>query len=221
MKKDSIPYVLGFMLAISVFFGAGVSLVHHGTKDILARNEQLHRNRTIAQAFSLDVVGTNAAAFEQAVKEHIREWTLPAEQRNWTVFQHIPLQENSAPGDIGFVFQGQGVWDVIRGIIVLTPDLNVVRNLRFLGHSETPGLGGRIEEEWFLTQFQGLSIAWDRPQDSRVIIGTALEPDATNRIDAITGATGTSQALMRMLNEDLHRFREAYQGRRQNENSRN
>jgi Na+-transporting NADH:ubiquinone oxidoreductase subunit C len=32
--------VLGFMLAISVFFGTGVSLVHHGTKDMLARNEQ-------------------------------------------------------------------------------------------------------------------------------------------------------------------------------------
>ncbi len=209
MKKDSLPYVLGFMLAISVFFGAGVSLVHHGTKDMLARNEQLHRNRTIAQAFELSVEGRDAEAFAAAVQEHIREKKLPADQRTWTVFERITDIEDQA--DVGFIFQGQGVWDLIRGIIVLSPDLTTVRNLRFLQHAETPGLGGRIEENWFLEQFQGLSIAWDRPRDRRVIIGQALDPNAPNRVDAITGATGTSQALMDMLNNELHRFREAYQ----------
>ncbi|SMP47254.1 Na+-transporting NADH:ubiquinone oxidoreductase subunit C [Desulfonatronum zhilinae] len=218
MKKDSLPYVLGFMLAISVFFGAGVSLVHHGTKDMLARNEQLHRNRTIAQAFDLNVEGRDAEAYAAAVQEHIREKTLPADQRTWTVFERITDTGDQAgdqagdhDADVGFIFQGQGVWDLIRGIIVLSPDLTTVRNIRFLQHAETPGLGGRIEEDWFLEQFQGLSIAWDRPRDRRVIIGQALDPDAPNRVDAITGATGTSQALMDMLNNDLHRFRQAYQ----------
>lgn len=208
MKKDSLPYVLGFMLAISIFFGTGVSLVHHGTKDILARNEQLHHNRTIAQAFDLSVEGRDAEAYAAVVREHIREKTLPADQRTWTVFERITDAEDQA--DVGFIFQGQGVWDLIRGIVVLSPDLTTVRNIRFLQHAETPGLGGRIEEEWFLEQFQGLSIAWDRPRDRRVIIGQALDPNAANRVDAITGATGTSQALMDMLNNDLHRFREAY-----------
>ncbi|PTN34367.1 FMN-binding protein [Desulfonatronum sp. SC1] len=208
MKKDSLPYVLGFMLAISVFFGTGVSLIHHGTKDMLARNEQLHRNRTIVQAFDLNVEGRDAEAYAAAVREHIREKTLPADQRTWTVFERITDAEDQA--DVGFIFQGQGVWDLIRGIIVLSPDLTTVRNIRFLQHAETPGLGGRIEEDWFLDQFQGLSIAWDRPRDRRVIIGQALDPNAANRVDAITGATGTSQALMDMLNNELHRFREAY-----------
>ncbi len=218
MKKDSLPYVLGFMLAISVFFGTGVSLVHHGTKDMLARNEQLHRNRTIAQAFDLKVEGRNAEAFAAAVQEHIREKTLPANQRTWTVFERITDtgdqagdQANDQEADVGFIFQGQGVWDLIRGIIVLSPDLTTVRSVRFLQHAETPGLGGRIEDNSFLDQFQGLSIAWDRPRGRRVIIGQALDPDAANRVDAITGATGTSQALMDMLNNDLHRFRQAYQ----------
>lgn len=209
MKKDSLPYVLGFMLAISAFFGTGVSLVHHGTKDMLARNEQLHRNRTIAQAFDLSVEGRDAEAFAAAVREHVREKTLPADQRTWTVFERITDTEEQ-DADVGFIFQGQGVWDLIRGIIVLSPDLTTVRSIRFLQHAETPGLGGRIEEDWFLEQFQGLSIAWDRPRDRRVIIGQALDPNAANRVDAITGATGTSQALMDMLNNELHRFRQAY-----------
>ncbi|TVQ97123.1 MAG: FMN-binding protein [Desulfovibrionales bacterium] len=214
MKKDSLPYVLGFMLAISAFFGTGVSLVHHSTKDMLARNEQMHRNRTIAHAFDLPVVGRDADAFAAAVEEHVRESRLPTDQRNWTVFERTTEAVETSEtdrGDIGFIFQGQGVWDLIRGVIVLSPDLEVIRNLRFLEHGETPGLGGRIEEDWFLEQFQGVRVAWDRPRDSRLIIGTALDPDAANRVDAITGATGTSQALMEMLNTDLHNFRQAFQ----------
>jgi Na+-transporting NADH:ubiquinone oxidoreductase subunit C len=220
MKKDSLPYVLGFMLAISVFFGTGVSLVHHGTKDMLARNEQLHRNRTIAQAFDLGVEGRDAEAFAAAVREHVREMALPTEQRTLTVFERITAADDLADdqdADVGFIFQGQGVWDLIRGIIVLSPDLATVRSIRFLQHAETPGLGGRIEEEWFTDQFQGLHIAWERPSDSRLLVGASLDPNAANRVDAIAGATQTSQALMRMLNAELALFREAWTARNANE----
>ena len=232
MKKDSLPYVLGFMLAISVFFGTGVSLVHHGTKDMLARNEQLHRNRTIAQAFDLSVEGRDAEAFAAAVREHVRETALSTDQRTWAVFERITDANDPADGrpddeigdhpqdqgaDVGFIFQGQGVWDLIRGIIVLSPDLTTVRSIRFLQHAETPGLGGRIEEEWFTDQFQGLTIAWERPRDSRVLVGASLDPNAANRVDAIAGATQTSQALMRMLNSELTLFREAWTARNPNE----
>lgn len=210
VKKDSIPYVLGFMVAISVFFGTAVSLVHHGTKDMLARNEQMHRNRTVAQAFGLDVEGTDAAAYERAVAEYIHETTLEANGRVWAVFWHPRPDLGHEPDAVGFEFMGQGVWDVIRGILVLTPELDRIHSLRLLEQHETPGLGGRIEEGWFLEQFQDIVPDWDKPDDRRVIIGQALDPEAKNRVDAITGATQTSQALMRMLNRELQAFRKAF-----------
>lgn len=210
MKKDSIAYVLGFMLAVSVFFGTAVSLVHHGTKDMLARNEQMHRNRTIAQAFGLPVTGTDAAAFERAVAEHVQETTLEADGRVWALFRHPRPDLAREPEAVGFEFKGQGVWDVIRGIIVLTPDLDRILSLRLLEQHETPGLGGRIEENLFLDQFQNIAPDWDKPVDRRLIIGQSLDPEAKNRVDAVTGATQTSQALMRMLNQELEAFRKAF-----------
>jgi Na+-transporting NADH:ubiquinone oxidoreductase subunit C len=219
MKKDSIPYVLGFMLTISVVFGAAVSVVHHGTTDILARNEQMHRNRTIANAFALDVAGDDAGALEQAISQHIQESTLSTDERTWTLFRRTSTEPPGQSAPIGFIFQGQGFWDVIRGIIVLSADLGTVENLRFLEQHETPGLGARIEEEWFLEEFQGLDIAWDAPADGRIIIGQVLDPDAANQVDAITGATQTSQALMRMLNQELHAFRTAYENHGRNGNT--
>ncbi|HDQ40216.1 MAG TPA: FMN-binding protein [Desulfonatronum sp.] len=210
MKNDSIAYVLGFMLAVSVLFGTAVSLVHHGTKDMLARNEQMHRNRTVAQAFGLEVEGRDAADYEQAVAEHVHETMLKADGRTWPVFQHPRPESGQKPDAVGFEFMGQGVWDVIRGILVLTPELDRILSLRLLEQHETPGLGGRIEEDWFLQQFQNIIPNWDSPKDRRVIIGQSLDPEAENRVDAITGATQTSQALMRMLNQELEAFRKAF-----------
>ena len=83
-------------------------------------------------------------------------------------------------------------------------------NIQFLEQKETPGLGARIEEPWFTDQFKGLTIAWDKPVEERVIIGASADPKAKNRVDAITGASQTSLALMKSLNRELERFRKVY-----------
>jgi Na+-transporting NADH:ubiquinone oxidoreductase subunit C len=90
---------------------------------------------------------------------------------------------------------------------VLTADLNEIVNIQFFDHKETPGLGARIEENWFTSQFQGLPIAWEKPEGERVIIGPSPDPNAKNRVDAITGATQTTTALMRFLNQELEKIR--------------
>ena len=212
MKKDSIAYVLGFMLAVSVFFGTAVSLVHHGTKDMLARNEQMHRNRTIAQAFGLPVTGTDAAAFERAVAEHVQETTLEADGRVWALFRHPRPDLAREPEAVGFEFKGQGVWDVIRGIIVLTPDLDRILSLRLLEQHETPGLGGEIEQRWFQQNFVGKQIV---DHDGHFVsVGIARGavadriPDARqiNYVDGISGATLTGKYLSAGMRDILRTY---------------
>jgi len=41
----------------------------------------------------------------------------------------------------------------------LTPDLKQIKELKILENQETPGLGGRITEEEFMAQFEGLMIS--------------------------------------------------------------
>ena len=76
-----------------------------------------------------------------------------------------------------------------------------------LEQKETPGLGARIEEPWFTDQFKGLALAWNDPQGQRVLVGANPAPNAANEVDAITGATQTSMALMRFFNEELDAIR--------------
>lgn len=69
---------------------------------------------------------------------------------------------------------------------------NSQAGMEVVSHSETPGLGARIEEISFRKQWQGLPI--DKP--------IALTTDG-GAIDAISGASTTSQAAVNGTNEVL------------------
>lgn len=193
-----------FMLIICVVFGTGVSAVHNATQDMLEKNKKLHRNRVICRAFLLPVEEESAQAYEEAMSAFIRVETRGEGDQKRNVYFR---QDEKGQGDIGFDISGMGFWDRINGIVVLTADLNEIVNIQFFDHKETPGLGARIEENWFTSQFKGLKIAWSQPEKERVIIGPSQDPNATNRVDAITGATQTTTALMRFFNYELEKIR--------------
>ncbi|MGC9364944.1 MAG: FMN-binding protein [Fidelibacterota bacterium] len=206
MNRNSAAYTFIFILVISIVFGAGVSIVHYATLDTLAKNEALNRNRVVCNAFLLPVESDMPEAFQKAIDTHIETKTLMAKGMSYTTL----LRKNSANPDVGFVFSGMGFWDKIEGIIVLSADLSRVVNIQFLDQKETPGLGARIEEPWFTDQFKGLEIDWTDDEARRLIIGTSSDPSAGNRVDAITGASQTSLALEKLLNDELNRFHKVY-----------
>ncbi len=187
------------MAAICLVFGTGIAIVNAATQGLLAKNAVLHRNRVLCRAFDLPVDGQSADAYQQAVDQHL----VAAELDGRAFYRRITPGHES----LGFEFGGMGFWDRIEGVIVLSPDLQTVRNIQFLDQKETPGLGARIEEPWFTDQFKGLQIDWDNPRGDRLVVGASPDPDPKNRVDAITGATQTSMALGRFLNDELDQIR--------------
>jgi Na+-transporting NADH:ubiquinone oxidoreductase subunit C len=206
MNKKSPAYVLSFMAAICLVFGAGISVVNYATVDLLAKNAAMHRNSVLCRAFMLDVAGTSAEAYQKAVDANLQESEIGAGAAKRPVYKRITPGKES----VGFVVGGIGFWDRIDCVVVLAPDLTQILNIQFLDQKETPGLGARIEEPWFTDQFKGLQVDWDNPRGNRVVIGTSPNPNARNRVDAITGATQTSIALMRFMNEELDVLRALY-----------
>lgn len=70
---------------------------------------------------------------------------------------------------------------------------NRLTGMEAVSHSETPGLGARIEEPGFRRQWRGLPIDQDM----------AITADG-GVIDAISGASATSRAAVRGTNQVLH-----------------
>lgn len=209
MNKQSPVYSIIFMLALCVVFGFGISFVNYATLPLLKKNESLHKNRLMSEAFMLKTdSGAAAEDYEKAVADALEPYPLEYDGKETEAYRN---REN---GDIGFIFSGFGLWDRITGIIVMSADMDRIRNIRFLEQKETPGLGSRIEEGWFTDQFKGLSLNWEIPAEKRIIIGQSSGADVKNSVDAITGATQTSLALMDIINSELNMFIKSYKDRK-------
>ena len=104
-----------------------------------------------------------------------------------------------ADGAVAFEFSGPGLWGPIYGIASINSDLRTIRILKILHQEETPGLGARIAEKQYLGQFKNKEFV---PQ---LIFTPQGKAKANNEIDAITGATLTSKALEKLLNETIRK----------------
>lgn len=87
---------------------------------------------------------------------------------------------------------GAGLWGPIWGYLSIGRDGETIHGAVFDHKSETPGLGAKIAEDEFEDQFEGKEFG-DGEVKFEVVKGGA--DDAENGVDAISGATITSQAL--------------------------
>lgn len=91
---------------------------------------------------------------------------------------------------------GAGLWGPIWGYIAVAEDGTTIDGAIFDHKSETPGLGAKIAEEPFYSQFKGKKFS-DGEKKFSVVKGGAKGD--INGVDAISGATITSQALGRTI----------------------
>ncbi len=106
---------------------------------------------------------------------------------------------------------GKGLWDDIWGYIALEEDANTVKGVKFGHKGETPGLGAEITKKWFEKQFVGEKI-FDKDGTFRGITVLKGNKDPENKdkedheVDAISGATLTSNGVTRMIKERLQHY---------------
>lgn len=103
-------------------------------------------------------------------------------------------------GSVAFQFSGPGLWGPIAGIISLEKDLKTIRTIKVTYQEETPGLGGRIAEKDYLKQFKGKEVF------PALVFMPEGKSAKKNEVDAITGATGSSRAFEKLINENLKKY---------------
>jgi len=116
------------------------------------------------------------------------------------------VRENGQIVAYALPFEGQGFWARIRGIIGIAPDKRTVTGIAFYEQSETPGLGAEITKPAFRNQFQNKTLALKEKPITMRRPGTPL---GDSDVHAVTGATQTSMAVNRFLNEDIGKILEA------------
>jgi electron transport complex protein RnfG len=92
--------------------------------------------------------------------------------------------------------EGPGFQDTIRLLYGYLPDSKTVVGMEILDSRETPGLGDKIfKDAAFVANFKNLKI------DPMIVAVKKGRKAAPNEIDAITGATISSKAVARIINQ--------------------
>jgi Na+-transporting NADH:ubiquinone oxidoreductase subunit C len=97
--------------------------------------------------------------------------------------------------------EGVAMWGTCYGFIALDRDGNTVRGLTFYDQKETPGLGGEISNPKWQALWHGRKVFDAQWQPKLTVIkGNAGPPERDpHRIDALSGATITSNGVARMM----------------------
>lgn len=103
------------------------------------------------------------------------------------------------PEQIILPIRGQGLWGLMRGFLAVEGDGNTIVGITYYEHSETPGLGGEVENPRWQAQWKGKQIfseEGDATPDIRLVKGGA---SGEAEVDALSGATLTSKGVTNML----------------------
>ncbi len=113
-------------------------------------------------------------------------------------------------GDVKYVLplKGQGMWGGISCFLAIDNDKNTVYGAYFNHESETAGLGAEIKDnaDW-QAKFQGKKIFADG-DDSKIALSVVKAVNDETTVDAVTGATVTSTAVSKMLQDQLAKYKD-------------
>ena len=102
---------------------------------------------------------------------------------------------------------GRGLWGPISGYIALNADKSTVYGVYFNHESETAGLGAEIKDnKAWQEKFQGKKL-FKNGDDKTIALSVEKKvEDPTTQVDAVTGATLTSNGVRDMLHEALGKY---------------
>ena len=177
--------IIIFVIAMGTVSGVMLTGINTLTFPMIEKNEELKLKSSVLDVLEVPYEkDTVIALFSQNIK-------IVEKEKN-TFYQ-------GQDGSVAFKFSGPGLWGMIEGIASINADLKTIKSIKILHQEETPGLGARIAEKEYLRQFKGKEFF------PKLIFMAEGKAKANNEVDAITGATGSSKALEKLLNETIQK----------------
>jgi Na+-transporting NADH:ubiquinone oxidoreductase subunit C len=199
-----------FAIIVAVVCSFLLTAAAAGLKPLQERNMRVDRQRNILKAVGL--ISAEERPTAEAIADLYRArirclWTDPTgrilaeDQRSVNDLPICLHVEENAVKDYVVPINTSGLWGQIQGYLAVANDGATITGFTVFKHSETPGLGGEIEQDWFQRNFVGKKIVNAQGEFSSIGIakgkvGAGVPPDkAANYVDGISGATLTGKYL--------------------------
>ncbi len=188
-----------FMFLTALVFTTVVTVVKITNEDRIEINRKLKLQRTIVHVLGLN---EGAQLPPEKISEIYNRRIKEGKINDRTIYTCYDNDGNTITG-YAFPVDGPGFWGPVYAMAAVNPEATKLLGVSFYRHSETPGLGGRISEDWFSGQFKGLSLELNEEEKEYFSLTPEGEKKRGNDLDAITGASRTSDAVEAFLNREL------------------
>ena len=186
-----------WLLIISAFFfGLLIAIANAAWSPRIERNEEEKKYSRMRE-----LIG-DANSFEIA----INRVEIPGEKgKILRTDIYEAFDSNGISVGFAFVAEGPGFQDEIKLVIAVDDKCEKFFGFKVLSSNETPGFGSKIKEEFFGEQFEKAPVG----KLDLVKAGNAEEIDS--QIVAITGATVSSEAVVKIFNKYTDKIKEQLQ----------
>ena len=187
------------LTAITLVSGLALGAVHGITEEPIARQEELAKQEAYQEVFP-DASEFEAVTLDEGLTEQLRA-SLDEEGYTAQSIQEVMEALDGSGEKMGYAFtvvSSEGYGGDIQFSIGIQND-GTVNGISILSISETAGLGMKADTEEFKSQFAGKQVD--------AFTYTKNGASADREIDAISGATITTNAMTNGVNAGLCAFR--------------
>ena len=180
-NKNDIIKPVAVLLAICIIIPLALSLTNRITKDKIAELDEKNSRETMASLIKAD------SFTEEGFKDGENEFTYNLALKDGEIVGYIfKTAEKGYGGDVS-VMTAVNVDGTVKSVAV------------FDVSGETPGLGQNAAKESFYSQYEG--------KTSGISLLKNGADSAKNEVNAVTGATITSTAVNKAVNQALEQFK--------------
>ncbi len=195
-------YIILFMVLITAVATAAMTGAKVGLQSRIERNRAILERRLQLEALGILPETPTPAEVDRVWKERVEEQEWSGER----ILVAWRSPEKETPLAVGIPYRAMGVWGPFTGMVALDPAFEKIVGFVVYRHQETPGLGARMTKDEYRAQFRGKPA--DRPDEQGrylVFVPPTAEPSGEREVQAISGATGTTNGLRDMFNDVLKR----------------
>ena len=201
LNTNSNTYIIAYATGLVIIVAFLLAFVSSALQETIDANVALDVKKQVMASLNVREFVDNADA-EAKYAEMIGENVETIDEATKTV-----LYTANVNGETKYVLsvKGQGLWGPIWGYVALNADKQTVFGAYFNHEGETAGLGAEIKDDksW-QAKFQGKKVF---NEQGDVILGVKKTvTNADSQVDAITGATLTSDGVDLMLRESIARY---------------
>lgn len=198
MKTNSNSYTIIYSTIIVVVVAFLLAFVYQALKPKQEANVALDQKKQVL--YSLNIRGLDNATAEETYNKVVKEEKEIDGQKMYIC---------NVDGKTKYVFTmtGMGLWGGISGLVSVNDDKSTVYGAYFNHEGETAGLGAEIKDnQKWQELFQGKKLFKGNNRSSIALSVQKKVTDPQTQVDAVTGATLTSNGVAEMLHDGLGKF---------------